>query len=263
VSITKYIKFDQDSSIPKYKQLMNSIINGIKKNQLKIGDKIPSINYVSAEYEVSRNTVERAYTKLRSKKIIESIKGKGFYVAKSNLRVKRNILFLVHQVNSYNIRLLNLFKEVFGEETKFDLDIYDGKLISFKEIINRKKSQYEHLVIIPNFKNILKYSKEWSEEITDILRQIPKEKLILLDQEHKQFSGQISQVHQDFSADFYKSMINDRTDLKKYKKLILIYSDLDSRNHIVDLVTGLKRFCAKYHLSYEITNKACKLTPIK
>jgi len=262
VSKIQYIKFDKNSGIPKYKQLVNSITDGIRKEQLKIGDKIPSINFVSSEYEVSRNTVERAYAKLRSEKIVESIKGKGFYVVKSNLRVRRNILFLVNQVDAYNVRLLNIFKQVFGKGTKFDLDTYNGELIAFKEIINRKKSQYEHFVIVLNFKNILKYSKEWSEGIIETLRGISKEKLILLDQEHKQLSGQISQVYQDFRDNFYKSMMNGISDLKKYKKLILIYSDDNSSNRTVDLVTGIKRFCTKHQLAYEITNNGNSLTPV-
>ena len=44
------IKLDHNSPIPKYRQVINSVIDAIDKNEIRIGDRIPSVG------EVSENT---------------------------------------------------------------------------------------------------------------------------------------------------------------------------------------------------------------
>ena len=57
-------------------------------------DKMPSINMLSEEFYLSRDTVEKAYKILKERKIITSVRGKGFYISRTNLNSKINILFL-------------------------------------------------------------------------------------------------------------------------------------------------------------------------
>ena len=76
-------RVDIDSRVPKYQQIVNSVISGISNGYLSIDEKIPSINEVSEEFYLSRDTVEKAYNILKEQKIITSVKGKGFYIAKT------------------------------------------------------------------------------------------------------------------------------------------------------------------------------------
>ena len=87
------MEIDHESRVPKYKQVKDCIIKGITMGQLKIGQKIPSINEISESYYLSRDTVEKAYSQLKAQKIIESVKGKGYYIAKTDLTAKVNVLF--------------------------------------------------------------------------------------------------------------------------------------------------------------------------
>jgi DNA-binding GntR family transcriptional regulator len=77
------LRIDGESRMPKYRQIVNSILEEIEKGNLKIGQRIPSINEISEEYYLSRDTVEKAYNILKDKKIIVSAKGKGYYVART------------------------------------------------------------------------------------------------------------------------------------------------------------------------------------
>ncbi len=61
MDIIKHIKIDENSRIPKYKQIVDSIIHNISTGQFKIDDKVPSINTFSKEFYLSRDTVEKAY----------------------------------------------------------------------------------------------------------------------------------------------------------------------------------------------------------
>ena len=74
MKIFEHIQINKDSRIPKYKQIVDSIIQNIATGNLVIGQKIPSINMFSAEFGLSRDTVEKAYSILKNKRSFESEK---------------------------------------------------------------------------------------------------------------------------------------------------------------------------------------------
>jgi len=78
--VTPEIQFDSTSGVPKYHQVVNLIVKDIEGGRLSVGDRLPSINEFSEQYYLSRDTVEKAYAFLKTKQIITSIKGKGYYV---------------------------------------------------------------------------------------------------------------------------------------------------------------------------------------
>ena len=68
------MQVDEFSSTPKYLQLTNSILNAIEAGKLKKDDIVPSINELSFELEVSRDTAEKGYKHLKKM-------GASFYAA--------------------------------------------------------------------------------------------------------------------------------------------------------------------------------------
>lgn len=74
------IQFDRSSGVPKYHQIVNAIVKDIEGGKLSMGDRLPSINEFSEQYYLSRDTVEKAYAFLKTKQIITSVKGKGYFV---------------------------------------------------------------------------------------------------------------------------------------------------------------------------------------
>lgn len=101
------IRIDHDSRIPKYLQIVNSITEDIEREVLKVGQRVPSINEISGEHYISRDTVEKAYNVLKEKQIIISVKGKGYYVARNLLPSRINVLFLLNKLSSYKLRILS------------------------------------------------------------------------------------------------------------------------------------------------------------
>ena len=73
-----------------YEQIIFQIKLLIANGELKVGDSLPSVRNLAKSLEVSTLSVQRAYTELQKDKIIESIEGKGSFVAeelnKSSLR---------------------------------------------------------------------------------------------------------------------------------------------------------------------------------
>jgi DNA-binding transcriptional regulator YhcF (GntR family) len=66
-------RIDEGGKEPKYKQIVNSVIHGVNDDLLRIGDRLPSLNDLSFEFLLSKDTVQRAYIELRERGIIESV----------------------------------------------------------------------------------------------------------------------------------------------------------------------------------------------
>ena len=61
------LQIDTDKKTPKYIQIVNAITNAIRQGKLKKGDHIFSINELSDEFLLSRDTVQKAYSLLRKR----------------------------------------------------------------------------------------------------------------------------------------------------------------------------------------------------
>src|SRR5688572_21067326 len=207
----KQIRIDSESRIPKYRQIVNTIIEDIERGILPIGQRIPSINEISEEYYLSRDTVEKAYNFLKEKQIIVSAKGKGYYVARTILPSKINILFLLNKLSSYKLRIYNSFVNSLGHQAQVDLTIYhcDPKL--FLNALHENAGRYDYYVVMPHFKDEHETHQSTSTEVLEALRKIPEDKLLILDNYMPELKRDIASVYQDFKMDITKR-------LKKVKK---------------------------------------------
>ncbi|MDO6821410.1 GntR family transcriptional regulator, partial [Zobellia sp. 1_MG-2023] len=152
MNIFNFINIDENSRVPKYRQIVDAIIHNISSGNLKMDDKIPSINRFSEEYLLSRDTVEKAYSILRERKVIISIKGKGYYIARTKLISKVNILFLVNKLSSYKMRIYNSFIESIGGTAHTSLFIYHCEEELFLNLLEKNRNAYDYYVIMPHFK---------------------------------------------------------------------------------------------------------------
>ncbi|GGG50657.1 transcriptional regulator [Croceivirga lutea] len=249
------IEINIDSRVPKYKQVMDSIIRNINNGSLAMGEKIPSINELSEEHLLSRDTVEKAYSILKKQNIIESVKGKGYYISKTDLAVKTNVLFLINKLSTYKMKIFNAFVSKLGTNAKVDLDIYHCEPLVFSKILERKKLMYDHYVIMPHFKDDDMQHMGCTDEILKAILSIPNGKLIVMDRNLKSLSLEAGRVYQDFTEDIYKALKKGVDKFKKYKKIILVYPSKAVYPYPKGIVTGFKRFCIQYEIDFEILDE--------
>ncbi|MCW6678612.1 GntR family transcriptional regulator [Anaerococcus sp. NML200574] len=78
------------SPVPIYEQIKNAIRDEILKENVKAGDKLPSVRALARELSISILTVKKAYDELESEGFIESRQGLGTFVGKEdpNLRLE-------------------------------------------------------------------------------------------------------------------------------------------------------------------------------
>lgn len=72
------------SGKPLYEQIASQMKNMIITGELQAGDNLPSMRYLAKELRISVITTKRAYEELERDGFIETVPGKGSYVADKN-----------------------------------------------------------------------------------------------------------------------------------------------------------------------------------
>lgn len=255
MDMLKLIKIDEHSRIPKYQQIIDSIIYNISNENLTIDQKIPSINMFSEEFYLSRDTVEKAYSILKKRNIITSIRGKGFYIARTKLISKVNILFLINKLSSYKMRTYNHFIDAIGGNSHTDLYIYHCDESLFLNLLEKNKLAYDYFIIMPHFKTDDLRHRSFTDKVLSVLNQIPQEKLILLDNSKPIFSNNVTEIYQDFENDIYHALKKGLSKIEKYEKLILVYPKKSIYPYPRRILLGFRKFCAEYNIEFEILEK--------
>lgn len=245
-------RIDHHSRVPKYQQLINAVIKEIQQGNLKSGDQIPSINDVREKYCLSRDTVEKAYNKLKEKKIIVSTKGKGNYVGKTVFTSKVNVLFLSHKISAYKMIVYNALVNGMEPNTHIDILLYHGDPKLFLKLLKENQNNYDHFVITPYFGE--KETEAQKKEILKSLKQIPSSKLVLLDNHLPELGDGISSIYQDFSKDIYDALKKGSAQLTRYDKLILVYPSEDYLPYPTEILKGFKQFCKDFNFDFEVLN---------
>lgn len=75
------IKLNMKDGRPLYEQVVDGIKEQVLKGILKAGDQIPSIRQLAGMLMITPNTVSKAYQELERQNIIETVRGKGTFIA--------------------------------------------------------------------------------------------------------------------------------------------------------------------------------------
>lgn len=78
------IIISNSSNVPLYEQVKEQIKNKIVSNELKSGEVLPSIRNLAKDLRISVITTKNAYEELEKEGYVETIPGKGTYVANKN-----------------------------------------------------------------------------------------------------------------------------------------------------------------------------------
>ncbi|MCY6960360.1 GntR family transcriptional regulator [Clostridium brassicae] len=78
------IIISNSSGEPIYEQIKNSIKSQIIDGTLEEGEGLPSIRSLAKELQISVITTKRAYSELETEGFIETVAGKGSFVASQN-----------------------------------------------------------------------------------------------------------------------------------------------------------------------------------
>ncbi|WP_291529375.1 GntR family transcriptional regulator [Bacteroides sp. UBA939] len=215
----------------KVKQLADLICQDISMGRYKTDTSLPSINQLSHDYKVSRDTVFKAFIDLKERGIIDSTPGKGYYVVNR----QKNILFLLDEYSPFKDTLYNSFVKRLSSQYKVDLWFHQYNETLFNALLRDSIGRYNRYVVM-NFDN---------EKFSPYLYKIESSRLLLLD--FGQFDKKdYSYICQDFGEAFYSAMSQLSGRLERYRKLILFLPK--ESKHPKETCDYFKKYCAVHHL---------------
>ncbi|MBC7913205.1 MAG: GntR family transcriptional regulator [Pyrinomonadaceae bacterium] len=243
--IFDFIQIDEYSATPKYLQLTNSILTAIETGKINKNDMLPSINELSYELEISRDTAEKGYKYLKKIGVLASVPGKGYYIASIDFRQTLRICLFFNKLSSHKKIVYDSFVSALGDHVAVDFYIYNNDFKLFKKLLASKMEGYSHYVVVPHF-------IEGGENAQDIINAIPKEKLILLDKKIAGVEGEYAAVYENFEADIYNALEQAKDVLSKYHTIKLIFPD--KSYYPKEIKKGLLKFCQQYAFNHKIVN---------
>lgn len=230
----------------KYKQVVNHVIDGINAGKFKKGDWIPSVNDFRKDYNLSRDTVFAGLRELKSKGIIESNPGVGYYITSTRIPQKHNIFLLFNELNEFKESLYNSFMESIGSSTQVDLYIHNYNRKVFETLISEANNKYTTYILMTG-----KF-----EGIEPLLSSISGN-VYLLDHFHPVLKGKYSSVFQNFEKDTYEALVFGIEYLKKYSHIVMVQKDAKEP---IERYNGLCSFCKQYGFTSEYTGSAANRT---
>lgn len=245
IGIYDIIRIDEFSATPKYQQLINAVLKGIEQGRLQLNDILPSINDLSYELDVSRDTAEKGYRYLKKTGVLGSVPGKGYFIKNTTLEQENNICLLFNKLSAHKKIIYDSFVAALGNTAAIDFYIYNNDFALFRKLLSSKTEDYTHFVIIPHF-------IEGGEKAYEVINTIPKEKLILLDKKIAGITGEYAAVYENFAKDIYHALETAAERLSKYHTLKIIFPK--SSYYPVEIIDGFNRFCQDYAFNYATVN---------
>lgn len=229
-----HFAINPQSNLLKFQQLMDSVNEAISRNLLQVGDILPSVNQLCKESSLSRDTVFKAYAELKNRGVIESVPNRGYFVAKAVTKV---FLFL-DTFKAYKEVLYGAFLDNLPDTIAIDLHFHHYNIDDFEKIIKESLGKYTKYIIM-NFDH---------ERVPEITRQIPANKLLVIDWNVHELEG-ASSISQDFSQSLYDSLESGIELIRKYQKFIYLYPSFTYHPKVS--IKYFEKFCSDYKINHK------------
>ncbi len=240
--LLRIIKVDDYSVTAKYLQIAHSIIGNITSGVLQKGDALPSINELSYELDIARDTVERAYKYLREKNVIESVPRKGYFITDEQVQLDLKIFLLFNKLSEHKKIIYDSLVTALGNNVSIDFYIYNNDFSLFKKLIAAaQEKEYTHYVILPHF-------VEGGDNAHEVINALPKEKLLLLDKHMPHVKGTYGGVYENFETDIYVALKEALLSLKKYSRIKIIFPE--NSYYPDEIKKGTEHFCREFGFLY-------------
>lgn len=217
---------------PKYKVVVRFVEDQIRSGELKVGDRIPSVNAFRIRFSLSRSSIFLAMQELKSRGIIEAEPAVGYYVQSTNVAVKEKILLLFNELTAFKEELYRSILEGIGDKASVEIMFHHYDRRVFETLLRDAEGRFTSYVLMPGkFRGL-----------SPLLDRLPG-RVFLLDHFQDDIRGQYPGVGQDFEQDTYDALIQGLNAIRKYHTLVLVQHD-DKEPE--ERYNGIKRFCEEF-----------------
>lgn len=237
------IRFDNNLPVPKYRQIIDAVQQKIRSGELRKGDRIPSLNWLCKQYGLSQDTVLAAYNELKSKGIITSRVGKGYFIQNEQVDIGHKVLLLFDKLTAYKEKLYESFKQALGNKGAEQIFFHHNNLKLFQTILGGAAGEYSEYVIMPIP----------GKEAAGIIAKLPQRKVVILDQGRTQYRTKYPCICQDFERDIYRALKKHSELVDKYRRMVLVIRH--QKAHFRLIAKGFRDFCKQHPIEGVVVNE--------
>jgi DNA-binding transcriptional regulator YhcF (GntR family) len=244
------------SGVDKYRQLVDGIIDAVRTGSIRRGEALPTVGYFCKSFGLSKETVLKAYTILRTRGIVTAIPRKGYFVATESVEHKANVLLLFDEFPDYKQVLYDQFIKTLKGKALVDLMFHHCRPALFESLLLDNIKDYDLAVVMPFA----------DKTVGKVLEQVDPKKVLLLDRrEHA--DERFSFIGQEFEEQTYQGLMAASELLSKYKAFYLVFPHqadvaIKSSQAPREIIKGFKRFCREQRLPYHLSDGVAEL-PVK
>lgn len=238
-------QIDPKSMVPVYKQIVQSITDGIEQKKIQVGMKMPSIHKFREEFGLAPGTVIRAYEELREMGLVSSQQGKGYYISNIQIQEKTKVFLLFDRMNAYKEILYDAILQHLNPGIEVDVFFHHYDVRRFEKLIRENHGKYSFYMVMPHF----------NQDVSRILAKIPERKLIILDKSVETLTGKYAAVFQDFENDTYNGLCQQTERIRKYQKFVFSCSESPFQFVPDGCIKGFCRYCTEQQMPFEIVRK--------
>lgn len=233
-----HFETDPASSQTKLQQLIHAINEAISNGILKEGDFLPSVNHLSKQSGVSRDTVFKAYSILKQRSIISSTPTKGYFVNSLSFKV----MVLLDDFSAFKEQLYNSFRNNLPANYTVDLLFHHYNQDVFDQLILNSLGRYSMYVVM----------NPYHQRIENVVKKIDPNKLLILDMGTPD-SPEIAYITQDFVFGVLDCLKEGLPLIKKYREFHLVFPE--TLLHPKEFIHSFSYFCNSNKLKYSLVRK--------
>lgn len=234
------VSLQDDPQTPKYQQIVESVVTGLRTGAIRKGDRLPSINATCRTFGLSRDTVVKAYERLRELRYLSSIHGKGFFLRADAVDPRIRTFVLFDTLNAFKEKVFAGLADTVSRRADLDVCFHHFNPGLFRRLLLEARSKYDRYVVMP-FP---------APEVAEALAALEPERLLVLDIHACVPGKRAAWIVQNFDAQLVEALQSGQERLRRYRRLTLVFPP-DNHNP-VEIRDAVLRFGRRARLETSI-----------
>ncbi len=207
------LRLDPRSQTPKYRQIVESVVAGLRNGSLHKGDRLPSINSACGRWGFSRDTVVKAYDLLQEMRVLSAIHGKGYFIRSDAADPRLRAFVLFDTLNAFKENVFAGLTDTASRRADIDVCFHHFNPGLFRRLLSEARGKYDRYVVMP-FP---------APEVKEALAAIDPEQLLVLDI-HACVPGKRTRwIVQNFDEQLTEALAAGLERLRRYRRFVLVF----------------------------------------
>ncbi|MFK8162246.1 MAG: GntR family transcriptional regulator [Lewinella sp.] len=239
---TRIREYSVVPSLSKHEQIVSGVLTSIEDQLIERGQMLPSINQMSSHLGFARKTIDRAYSELKDRGVVESRNRKGFFVSSEAVDQTIRVALVLYEFRPFQEMFYNVFRESVGANVQVDTFFHHNNISVFEDIVTKVSGHYGLYVVAPVL----------DTRTPKILDQVISNRLLLVDR-FVETKDKVSHIIQEFGQSTFQVLTKLQERIKKYDKIELFFRE--GMPYPQEILAACRRFCREHKVKLEVKDQ--------